>query len=155
MVRPRKCKHVGFMPEVVHFKPQGVALKNLQTVTLAVDELEALRLSDKDQLSQTQAAEYMNVHQSTFQRTLARAREKVSDALLGGKAIKIQGGDYHMPNGDGTGPQGKGPKSGRVLGKCAGNDISGNESNQSRQGKCRRAQCGRKGQGRGHMCQHD
>ena len=31
-----------------------------------------------------------------------------------------------MPFGDGTGPAGQGPMTGRRLGRCAGNDIPGN-----------------------------
>ncbi|MHA1585373.1 MAG: DUF5320 domain-containing protein [Promethearchaeota archaeon] len=30
-----------------------------------------------------------------------------------------------MPGGDGKGPNGKGPKSGRGLGRCSGNDKPG------------------------------
>lgn len=156
MARPRKCKQVGFLPSIVHFKPQGVALNSLETVELTVDELETIRLCDKKQLSQTHAAQEMNVHQSTLQRTLTRAREKISDALLGGKAIKITGGDYTMPNGDGTGPKGEGPRTGRKLGKCSGNEQPGCENgNEPRQGKGRRANCERRGQGRGRGCQHN
>ncbi len=108
MVRPRKIKLVGFEPEVTYFKPRAVPLRMLEEVDLTVDELEALRLSDLDKLSQADAAASMKIHQSTFQRTLARAREKVSEALVNGKAIKIHGGDYKMPGGDRTGPTGQG-----------------------------------------------
>jgi uncharacterized protein len=118
MVRPRKWKKVGFKPEVTYFKPRAVALKDLEEVTLSFEELETLRLVNQEKLSQGEAAELMEVHQSTFQRTLTRAREKVTDALVDGKAIKIEGGNFKMPNKDGTGPDGEGPKTGRGLGKC-------------------------------------
>jgi len=64
----------------------------------------------------------MKIHQSTFQRTLTRAREKITDALVNGKAIKIHGGEYKMPGGDGTGPRGlgRGMGRGRGLGQRAG-----------------------------------
>ncbi len=120
MVRPRKCRRVFFEPNINYFKPQGVPLNNLRTTILSVDELECLRLSDLEGLSQTEAAEKMGIHQSTFQRTLARAREKVSNALVNGKAIKIQGGDYKMPNRDGTGPAGFRRGLGRGLGAGSG-----------------------------------
>jgi len=113
MVRPRKIKWVNFSPDVTYFKPRAVPLSTLEEVELTVDELETLRLSNLEKLSQADAAKKMKVHQSTFQRTLTRAREKVTDALVNGKAIKIHGGDFRMPGGDRTGPLGQGPMTGR------------------------------------------
>ncbi|MGE0793627.1 MAG: DUF134 domain-containing protein [Candidatus Woesearchaeota archaeon] len=133
MVRPRKCRRVNFNPEITYFKPQGVPLRILQEVVLTKDELECLRLSELENLSQIQSAELMEIHQSTFQRTLAKAREKITDALVNGKAIKIHGGEI-MPGGDKTGPQGKGPKTGRGLGYCSGSDKPGFESEEPTQG---------------------
>jgi len=120
MVRPRKTKFVEFEPGVTYFKPRAVPLNKLREVELTLDELETLRLSNIEKLSQTDAAARMNIHQSTFQRTLTRAREKTTDALVNGKAIKIHGGDYKMPGGNGTGPIGQGRGSGRSLGPRMG-----------------------------------
>ena len=39
-----------------------------------------------------------------------------------------------MPNGDKTGPEGKGQQTGRKLGFCSGNDKPGRESKEPRQG---------------------
>ncbi|MDD3175873.1 MAG: DUF134 domain-containing protein, partial [Candidatus Nanoarchaeia archaeon] len=121
-------------PEITYFKPQGVPLRKLEEVVLTKDELECLRLSELENLSQLQSAELMEIHQSTFQRTLTRAREKITDALVNGKAIKIHGGEI-MPSGDKTGPQGKGPKTGRGLGYCSGSDKPGFESDEPTQGR--------------------
>jgi len=90
---------VGYEPNVSYFKPRGIPLHQLEEVILTVDELEALRLSNIENMDQTKAAEKMQVHQSTFQRTLAKAREKVTDALVNGKAIRIEGGQYRMQPG--------------------------------------------------------
>ncbi|NOQ56412.1 MAG: DUF134 domain-containing protein [Nanohaloarchaea archaeon] len=122
MVRPRKIRSVDFEPEVTYFKPQAVPLSQIEEVELTFDELETLRLSHLKRLGQTDAATMMGVHQSTFQRTLARAREKITDALVNGKAIKIQGGDYKMPNRDGTGPMGQGVGLGQGRGRGRMND---------------------------------
>lgn len=108
MVRPRKIKIVNFEPDVTYFKPRAVPLRTLEEVELTLDELETLRLSNIKKLNQEDAAKRMKIHQSTFQRTLVRAREKITDALVNGKAIKIHGGEYKMPRGDGTGPKGQG-----------------------------------------------
>ncbi len=125
MVRPRRARLIRFRPEITYFKPQGVGISELDVVELTFDELECLRLSDLLDKNQTESADLMGVHQSTFQRTLKKARQKLADALINGKAIKINGGDFKMPGGDGTGPDGKGPKTGRGLGRCAGNDKPG------------------------------
>ncbi len=138
MVRPRKIRLVNFQPGVTYFKPRAVLLRQLGEVELTFDELETMRLSNIEKLSQADAATRMNIHQSTFQRTLTRAREKVTDALVNGKAIKIQGGEYTMPGGDGTGPLGQGPIAGRGRGGQGG------------MGQGKGVQ-GRRGGGRGRM----
>lgn len=119
MPRPKKVKNVSFEPEVTYFKPRGVPLKNLEEIELTIDELETLRLSNIEKMSQKDAAEIMNVHQSTFQRTLSRANEKIANALVFGKAIKINGGNYKMEeiNINIKGRMG-GPKSAGPIGKC-------------------------------------
>jgi len=120
MARPIKCRYIWRNPNFVYFKPRAVPLASLREVILTVDEAETLRLKDLEKLEQTQAADKMGIHQSTFQRTLTRAREKISDAIINGKAIKIQGGNYKMPGLDGTGPLGQGPFTGRGRGQGFG-----------------------------------
>ncbi len=123
MPRPKKIKTVDFEPEVTHFKPQGVPLRHLEEEKITIDELEALRLANIEKLSQIDAAKKMEVHQSTFQRTLSRANEKLTNALVFGKAIKIHGGEYKMPRGDGTGPDGTNFRKGR--GRMGGPYVAG------------------------------
>ena len=74
-------------------------MTELERISLAVDELEALRLKDLDGLEQEQAATTMNVSQPTFHRILESAHGKVADALVNGKAIRIEGGDYMVREG--------------------------------------------------------
>ena len=38
----------------------------------------------------------MNISRSTFSRLLDSARQKIADALLNGKAIRIEGGNFEM-----------------------------------------------------------
>ena len=89
MVRPLKPRRVLFDPDVVYFKPRAVPLSMLEEVDLDIDELEALRLCDLNNLEQTEAAKKMKISQSTLQRILTSARKKVAEALIEGKAIKI------------------------------------------------------------------
>ena len=90
MTRPTKPRKIIFDPNVTYFKPRAVPLSELEEVDLEVDELEALRLCDFEDLSQIKAAKKMGISQSTLQRILTSARRKVSEALIKGKAIKIK-----------------------------------------------------------------
>ena len=96
MSRPFKCRRVAYMPGVTHFKPAGIPLRSLEEVRLSVEEAEALRLKELEGLEQEQGAEKMNISRQTFQRVLASARQKVADALLNGKAIRIEGGNFEI-----------------------------------------------------------
>jgi predicted DNA-binding protein (UPF0251 family) len=84
------------MPGVTYFKPAGIPLRSLEEVRLSVEEAEALRLKELEELEQEQGAEKMNISRQTFQRVLASARQKVADALLNGKAIRIEGGNFEI-----------------------------------------------------------
>ena len=64
-------------------------MRHLEIVELAAEEVEALRLKNVKDLDQSEAAKRMNTSQSTFQRILSSAYKKITDALIGGKAIKI------------------------------------------------------------------
>ena len=93
MPRPRKCRKVGYIPTNNCFLPLQ---KNNEEVILTVDEIEALRLSDLFMLEQDEAAKSMNISRGTFQRILNLARYKVADAIINGKIIRIEGGDYEF-----------------------------------------------------------
>lgn len=67
-------------------------------VTLSVDELETLRLSDLENIEQEEAAKRMEVSRGTFQRILYSARSKTAEALCEGKGILIEGGNYEIMN---------------------------------------------------------
>ncbi len=96
MARPRNCRRVGSMPETDYFKPRGIPLSMLEEVILTVDEFEAIKLADLENLYQEQAAEKMNVSRQTFGRIIDSAHKKVADALVKGKALKIEGGEFEM-----------------------------------------------------------
>lgn len=96
MPRPPKCRRVAYMPEVTYFKPAGIPLRALEEVYMSVEEAEAIRLKDLEGMEQEQGAENMNVSRPTFQRVLASARQKIADALLNGKAIRIEGGNFEI-----------------------------------------------------------
>lgn len=89
MPRPRRNRHVSFCPSVTYFKPRGVPLVDLSVVTLTLEEVEALRLKNIEGLDQSECAKLMKTSQSTLQRILMLAYNKISDAIINGKAIEI------------------------------------------------------------------
>ena len=128
MARPKCCRRVAGEPPCQIFKPAGVPLTELTEVTLTLDEVEALRLADLDGLYQEQAGERMNISRATFGRIVEQARRKVADALLHGKALRLEGGTVAMSGesnkpannregrGSGRGPCGGGQRRGRCCG---------------------------------------
>ncbi len=96
MVRPRNCRRVGHIPQSDYFKPRGIPLSVLEEVVLSIDELEAVRLADLQGLYQEKAAEMMNVSRQTFGRIIESAHKKVAEALVQGKALKIEGGEFEI-----------------------------------------------------------
>lgn len=96
MARPKCPRLVGDLPSVTFFKPRGIPLSQIDTIELTFDELEAIRLADLESQYQEQAAERMGISRATFGRVLESAHKKVADALISGKAIKIEGGVVKM-----------------------------------------------------------
>ena len=96
MVRPRKNRLVAFNPDVSYFKPRGIPMIELSEVRLTVDEREAIRLADMQGLSHQEAGGRMGVSRATFGRIIQRARRIVADALISGKAIRVEGGNYQL-----------------------------------------------------------
>ncbi|MBN2478839.1 MAG: DUF134 domain-containing protein [Parachlamydiales bacterium] len=98
MPRPKNIRKISHLPTVTFFKPAGVRTKDLQIITLSYDEVEALRLNYHLSLPQKQSANKMEISQSTFHRLVENANKKLANALISGKAIKIEGGHYKMVN---------------------------------------------------------
>jgi len=95
-VRPRRIRRIFFDPHITHFKPAGVLLRNLRESVLTREELETIRLIDYENVGQNKVAKKMKISQPTLSRLLGSARKKIADALVNGKAIKIEGGDFEM-----------------------------------------------------------
>lgn len=96
MSRPPKCRRVEFMPELTFFKPAGVPLRDLEEISVTVEELEAIRLKDVEGLEQEACAERMGISRPTYHRILSSARAKVARALVEGKAIRVEGGHFKI-----------------------------------------------------------
>ncbi len=97
MPRPTKLRQVTGIPAVTFFKPAGVPMGALEMVTLAFEEVEAVRLKDIEDLHQEECADRMGVSRATFHTILKSARGKLADAILNGKAIQVEGGTVAFP----------------------------------------------------------
>lgn len=96
MPRPCRRRRVRNMPRVAYFKPAGVRMSGLQEVILSVEEFEAVRLKDFEELDQQEAAKQMGISQPTFHRLLVGARKKMADAIVHGKALRVEGGIFDL-----------------------------------------------------------
>src|SRR4030065_1666757 len=90
MPRPKKCRYVRRNPYVVYFNPRGGPMIHLEEIALTIDELEAIRLADFEELYHEYAAKKMKISRQTFGRILNNPHKKVSECLIKGKALKIE-----------------------------------------------------------------
>ncbi len=89
---PRQCKkrQINGDFKYTYFKPRAVSMCNLQEIELTVCEIEAIRLSDMQEMYQVDAAKKMDISRQTFGNIIQSAHKKIADALINGKAIKIE-----------------------------------------------------------------
>jgi len=95
MPRPRKQKLICRMPACNTFGPFGSAC-TAEPVSMSLEEYEAIRLIDFENMDQAQCATVMGVARSTVQRLYTDARRKMAECLVGGYILQIGGGDYEL-----------------------------------------------------------
>ena len=98
MARPEKNRFVQNPPLFNAFKPVGASSRALDDELLSLDEFEAFRLTDYSGLSPEEASLEMELSRSTFTRLVERARKKIAGFLVGGKILRIEGGNIHFLN---------------------------------------------------------
>ena len=101
MPRPVKNRKVCHFPPIVEFRPHNTE-KALESVIMCVEEYETIRLIDKDGFSQEQCSAYMQIARTTVQRIYDLARQKIATALVEGRPLRIEGGDYEICDGQRT-----------------------------------------------------
>lgn len=94
MPRPRKYRRVCHFPQTLAFLPKEDSQK--EPVILLVDEYETIRLIDKLGYSQEQCSAHMGIARTTVQQVYAIARQKLADAIVDGRPLRIEGGDYQL-----------------------------------------------------------
>ena len=128
MVRPRRIRKIRFQPDATYFKPAGVPMRYLEEIKVTFSEVEAMRLIDVEKMDQKKAAKKMGISQPTLSRLLKECRRKLSEAIVNGKSIKIEGGIYKMTNQTSGGGRFRAPQGGkeRMHGDKAGSGPNGN-----------------------------
>jgi uncharacterized protein len=96
MPRPIIKRKIFRKFNTTYFKPAGIPMIELEEVVLTNEETEAIRLKDVEGLGQSECAEKMGISQPTFFRVIKKAREKIAEALINGKAIRIEGGSFEF-----------------------------------------------------------
>ena len=90
--RHRSPRCIDHYPNITLFKPAGAPMRDLDVIEISFAEVEAIRLSDIEGLTQEEAASRMGISRRSFWSDLTNARKKVAVALTRGCAIRIVSG---------------------------------------------------------------
>ncbi len=126
MPRPCKRRRICGLPACERFGPKEDGTTERQTITMTLDEFEAIRLIDLGGMTQEQCAGQMNVARTTAQAIYNSARVKLAECVVNQKELRIEGGDYVLCDGSPVGC-GCGKSCGRMRGSVCGQDTSTNE----------------------------
>lgn len=94
MPRPQKCRKVKSPPLMRGYKPFGINLCQKEVIKLSFEEFESIRLVTYENKSQEEAAIEMQVSRPTLTRIYNKAIKKIAIAIVEGKMINIEGGEY-------------------------------------------------------------
>ncbi len=94
MPNRKRQRRIGKPPVMEGYKPFGIPMRKLESVSLLYEEYEALRLADYEDLTHEEAAKKMDISRPTFTRLYTQARKNIAMAFVEGKSILIQGGHY-------------------------------------------------------------
>lgn len=101
MARPRKCKNVCGLPKITSFIQENFLESDPALTVLTVEEYEVIRLIDYENMTQEECSVQMQVSRPTVQILYNKARKKISEFILNGGRLQIQGGDYKVCRGNG------------------------------------------------------
>ena len=94
MARTPRCRRIRCYPDYWCFAPQGA--EHAEVISMSLDEYEAIRLIDREKLTQEQCALRMGVARTTVTNIYESARSKLAEALVDGKVLRIGGGSYEL-----------------------------------------------------------
>ena len=96
MSRPKQLRKMSKPPQCKGFKPYGYYGLENDPVLLHLEEFEAIRLIDHENLSQVDAAEIMKISRPTITRIYDSARKKVARSLTETRSLVIEGGRVYF-----------------------------------------------------------
>ena len=98
-MRPKKTRWIKCLPGERCFGPKGKRSSGKECVCLTIDEFEAIRMADLEDLTHAKAAKIMKISRPTFTRILASAHKKIADGFVNIKTINIEGGCCEITKG--------------------------------------------------------
>ena len=96
MARPKCLRMIQRRARTRYFKSCSEVPADEPVQSVAQEEYEAIRLSDYEGLSQSEAALLMGVSRHTYGRILTGARKKLAASLVFGQSIEVTGGTYQV-----------------------------------------------------------
>lgn len=96
MPRKKRNRRIQVPPVIKGMSVYGVRGRKSNEVILHIEEYEVIRLLDYQNLTQEQAAVYMDVSRPTLTRIYEEARNKVATAFVEGRDLIFRGGDIYF-----------------------------------------------------------
>ena len=96
MPRRKRNRRIQVPPVIKGMSVYGVRGRKSNEVTLRIEEYEAIRLLDYQNLTQEQAAVHMDVSRPTLTRIYEEARNKVATSFVEGRDLIFRGGDIYF-----------------------------------------------------------
>jgi uncharacterized protein len=96
MPRRKRNRRIQVPPVIKGMSVYGIRGRKSNEVVLRLEEYEAIRLLDYQNLTQEQAAVFMDVSRPTLTRIYEEARNKVATAFVEGRDIVFRGGDIYF-----------------------------------------------------------
>lgn len=96
MPRRKRNRRIQVPPVIKGMSVYGIRGRKSNEVVLRLEEYEAIRLLDYQNLTQEQAAVHMDVSRPTLTRIYEEARNKVATAFVEGRDIIFRGGDIYF-----------------------------------------------------------
>lgn len=96
MPRRQRNRKISQPPLMKGYRPFGMLKCKKEVVKLTFEEYESIRLVGYENLSQEQASEKMGVSRPTLTRVYNKAISNLSKALVEGKTLEIDGGNYEL-----------------------------------------------------------
>jgi predicted DNA-binding protein (UPF0251 family) len=96
MPRKKRNRRIQVPPVIKGMSVYGVRGRKSNEVILRIEEYEVIRLLDYENLTQEEAAVFMDVSRPTLTRIYEEARNKVATSFVEGRDLIFKGGDIYF-----------------------------------------------------------